>query len=92
MSNRTFTLSDAQTKRVSDWMRKHFDTVHTKGSCKDVSGAAIEFRFIPTGLGDNVNVHCIWCKEGAKHSSINITEDFDDGTFLYDDDGKQLGW
>lgn len=87
----TFTLSQEQTDRVVAWKKKHYDEVHAApGSCKDIGGAALEFAILPTGMGDNVKVRCIWCVKGTPKSEIIVTEDSEMGGFLFDDDGNEI--
>ncbi len=78
-----FELTDQQHERVIAWSKEHAAN-HSKGP-KDVSGAYLRFTFIPTGLGINASVNCLYCGK-----EINITEDFDTGEFMFDNDGKLI--
>lgn len=53
-----FEVSDAQDKRVKEWMMEHMPQ-HTKGI--DCTGACLRFTFMPTGLGVVAGVECLYC-------------------------------
>jgi hypothetical protein len=76
-------MSEQQKERRDKWCKKHAEDFHSKG-VRDISGAAFKYTIIPTGLGSNIEVECIWCP-GKK---VILTED-DGGDFLYDEDGKK---
>ncbi len=80
-----FELTDAQHKRVLAWSEKHWQTKH-KTPPKEMTGAYLEFSFIPNGLGDAPRVRCIWCKD---EPTLKLSID-DDGEFMYDDFGDDL--
>lgn len=82
---REFKLDGEQQNRLDRWANKH-RLVHASG-VRDCSGAWLRYIFLPTGMGDNVTVECIWC-ENVK---LVLTKD-DDGDFLYNEDGTRNGW
>lgn len=77
-----FELTQEQEDRVDNWAKEH--TLKHPNGIKDCTGAYLEFSFIPTGLGTNTRVKCIWCNNG-----IDVTQDSDDGTFISDLEEKQ---
>lgn len=81
-----FELDAEQEKRLQSWRKNHFETAHPKG-VRDMTGAALRFTFIPSGIGDNVTVECIWCPNVKVTLTIG-----DDGEFLYNEDGTKNGW
>ena len=85
----SFTLSPRQEERVKSWSTKHAKEVHSGGDgiVKDMTGVFLQFTFMPTGMGENCKVECVHCKQG-----VNLTEDFDSGDFLYNEDGTKNGW
>lgn len=76
MSTIKFELKEAQTERASKWCRAHMDAKHPNGFI-DCTGAQFRYCFIPTGLGDNIDVECLSCK-----SKITVTID-DDGDWCF---------
>lgn len=80
-----FELNKEQDARFKSWREKHRE-VHANG-VRDCSGAWLRFTFMPTGVGDNVEVECIWCP-GVK---LNLSLD-DFGEFIYNEDGSKNGW
>lgn len=83
---KTFTINDKQTERADAWFKHHFEIVHGKMECRDIGGAAVKFTFLPTSMGDNVTVECIWCPEDHIGRSVILTDDFDTGDFIFDYD------
>ena len=61
-----FQLSDTQLEKIKQW-----DTDHKCNKYGDVTGARLEYCFIPTGLGD---VTIVKCSCGAE---LDVTEDWD---------------
>lgn len=76
-----FKLDKDQEARLKSWTEKH-RLVHANG-VRDCSGAWLRYIFLPTGMGCNVTVECIWCQD----VKLILTQDFDSGDFLYNEDG-----
>lgn len=78
-----FHITQQQKDRRDSWCKKHGETAHARG-VRDMSGAAFLYTILPTGMGDNITIECIWCP-GTK---IILTEG-DGGEFLYDEEGRK---
>jgi len=78
-----FKLNAEQEARFEKWAAEHAK-VHAKG-VRDCSGAWLRFIFLPTGMGCNETVECIWCPD----AKVVLTQDFDSGDFLYNEDGSK---
>ena len=69
-------------------MQHHYPgTLCEKKAHREYSNATLKFTVIPTGVGDNITVHCLYCDKGK----VVLTLD-DDGEFLcnYDKDWNEV--
>lgn len=80
---RTFELDDDQEARAKRWTKKHGETAHPNG-VRDMTGAAFKFSFIPTGMGCNAKVECIWCPG----KNADLTKDSEYGEFCITNDSE----
>jgi hypothetical protein len=88
---RKFELDDMQQARADAWFKHHWEVIHANFHPREMSGAAVKFTIIPTGCGDNIDMECIWCKEGMPAQKVVLTVG-DDGEFIfeYDADWNKL--
>jgi hypothetical protein len=80
-----FELSADQQARVDAWFKHHWEVVHAGFRPREMTGVAVKFTFIPTGMGPSSQVECVWCKEGHQGHAVDLTED-DEGGFIYEYD------
>src|SRR5512135_2311635 len=81
-----FELDAEQQARVDAWFKHHWDVVHKDFRPREMTGAAVKFTFMPTGMGTNAKVECIWCTAGHQGHECDLTTDFDEGGFIYEYD------
>lgn|SRR5574337_1112355 len=87
MPNTKFELTDQQQARMDAWFKHHWDVVHKGWRPRPGNdGFAGWFRFGPTGIGDNVEYECAWCADDSPHRKVILTEDSDEGGFIYEYD------
>jgi hypothetical protein len=78
-----FTIWQEQKDRLTAWCEKHRTEAHPNG-VREMTGAWLKYTILPSGMGDTIEVECIWCP-GVK---VNLTLD-DDGEFMYDLEGRK---
>lgn len=76
-----FKLSQKQQERAIKWSGQHYKDVHAINSIKEISGAFLQFSFIPSGYGTSCTAQCIHCV----NQKIDLTED-EDGEFIYSEE------
>ena len=86
MKTAKFELSEQQQARFDAWFKHHWEVVHAGFRPRDMSGFAVWFHFGPTGCGCNAQVECVWCPEGHQGHEVILTEDSDEGVFIYEYD------
>lgn len=77
-----FELGDIQLTRLNAWAESHLKE-HKFLIEREVTGVSLKYTFIPSGLGDDVEVECLWCVK-----RINLTIG-DQGEFLFNEDGTE---
>lgn len=79
-----FELNEEQTARFIKWRDQQADK-----TCRrtDSGGFRFQFLFGPSYDGNNVEVI-----DAFTNDRINLTQDSDDGEFLYNEDGTKNGW
>lgn len=87
MARAKFELSDAQQARMDAWFKHHWEVVHKDWRPRaGNNGFAGFYMFGPTGCGENVKYQCAWCAEDSPRRELSLTEDSDEGGFIYEYD------
>jgi len=79
-----FELNEKQTERFVKWRDKQADKACRRS---DSFGFRFQFIFGPTSMGDNVEVLDVFTGD-----RLNLTLDYEDDEFLYNEDGSKNGW
>lgn len=87
-----FELSKEQEDRLDAWFKHHWDVIHKGFSPRDIGGFCVEYVFGPTTCGLNAEVVCVWCSKDNPNRACNLTEDSDEGGFIfqYDENWNRL--
>lgn len=75
MGNIKFELNDAETQRVKEWVKEHQKICPRsfKNGNLPTLGDHYYYKFIPNGLGNSVEIGCLYCKD---HKDVTDTNDW----------------